>query len=159
MSLNRRKFFKVVAAGAAAAMVPACLQTDIVQGKIVTPPKPDWDDPSVQLEFPLDFLKAGEEYECDYTWNIHAGRNHTPETLEAAKNAPNYHVYRLPAECEIPNKIIEGDYVVIPTYTKEQTKSIAAAMEKWEAMHDLTHVERFYEIMRKHLEIMTRGKL
>jgi hypothetical protein len=33
MSLNRRKFFKVLAAGAAVAAVPAFLQKDIVQGK------------------------------------------------------------------------------------------------------------------------------
>jgi hypothetical protein len=102
MNINRRKFFRFVAAGAAAITIPSFLRGDKVQGKIYEPSKPKGfygyqeighavlDNRRVLLgSFDEEDTEAmRKSMDTSGLWNIKAGRDYTTEELAKALETP-----------------------------------------------------------------------
>lgn len=108
MNINRRKFFRIVAAGAAAASIPAFLRGDKVQGKIYEPTPRETGfygyqemghavldnrrvllgkfepDPDAYSEEDHEAMRKAMEPPL---WNIAKGRDYTKEELEELARA------------------------------------------------------------------------
>lgn len=89
MNINRRKFFRIITAGAAAATIPKFLQPEKIQGKLAT-----YQEPGDALD-----TKALKELGL---WDIREERDYTAYEIEKHEI--------------IPDRAVEGDYVEIPIY-------------------------------------------
>lgn len=104
MGIDRRKFFRVCAAGMAATAIPAFLQGDKVQGKIIVPdplPTPNgkaragfyaWQEQGVAMLDNRRVILGSFDNEPDIVqdglWNIKEGRDHDMESLTQALKMP-----------------------------------------------------------------------